>query len=109
MNQSDVSQQLAEQFLEALVANDVTKYEQIIGEDATMRLYRWDGLETYRPRGLLIGRLMAEWSAWPDPVLESWSILCDKERVAIEFRIQATENQRYVEHDRPAFITINNK
>ena len=51
-------------------------------------------------------RFMDEWSSWPDPTLEVFDVLRHGDRVAVEFRIQATENQRYVEHNRSAFLTI---
>ncbi|HTP07968.1 MAG TPA: GNAT family N-acetyltransferase, partial [Anaerolineae bacterium] len=43
---------------------------------------------------------------WPDPTLESFEVLAQDDRVAVEFRIQATEHDRYVEHNRSAFLTI---
>ena len=98
--------QLAQEFIDALVANDVAKYQAILAEDAGMRVGRWDGGEAYRPRARVIQRLMDEWSAWPDPKLETLAILADGERAAVEFRIQATENNRYMEHNRSAFLAI---
>jgi predicted N-acetyltransferase YhbS/ketosteroid isomerase-like protein len=98
--------QLAYDFLSALAANDPTQYERVLHEDVGMRLGRWDGGEAYRPRDRVMRRLMEEWAAWPDPTLEAHTVLADGERVAVEFRIQATENQRYVEHNRAAFLTI---
>jgi len=71
-----------------------------------MRLHRWDGLEVYRPRTRVMGRLVEEWSSWSDPTLESFDVISQGDRVAVEFRIQATENARYVEHNRSAFLTI---
>ena len=75
-------------------------------EDAGIRIGRWDKGEVYRPRWRVVKRLMEEWSAWPDPTLEPFDVLADEDRVAIEFRIQATEHDRYVEHNRSAFLTI---
>ena len=40
------------------------------------------------------------------PSLEGFDIVGTGDRVAVEFRIQATENDRYVEHNRSAFLTI---
>jgi hypothetical protein len=68
----------------------------------------WDGREVYRPRSRVAARLMPEWSSWSDPTLEVFDVLAHAyaDRVAVEFRIQATENQRYVAHNRSAFLTI---
>ncbi len=102
---SDMNQ-LAQDFMAVLCSNDPTRYEAMLSEDAGMRLNRWDGREIYRPRKHVMARLMEEWSGWPDPVLETFDVLAQGDRVAIEFRIQATENDRYVEHNRSAFLTV---
>jgi predicted N-acetyltransferase YhbS len=98
--------ELAQQFLAALAANDAAHYEAVLSEDAALRLGRWDGSENYRPRRRVVQRLQEEWSAWPDPTLETFTIMAEGDKAALEFRIQATENDRYVEHNRSAFLTI---
>jgi ketosteroid isomerase-like protein/predicted N-acetyltransferase YhbS len=98
--------ELAQQFLAALSANDTARCEAVLSDDAALRLGRWDGSELYRPRWRVIQRLTDEWSAWPDPRLETLTIMSDADKAAIEFRLQATENHRYVEHTRSAFLTI---
>jgi hypothetical protein len=55
-----------------------------------------------------MARFMEEWSSWPDATPESFDVLLQGDRVAVEFRIQATEHERYVEHNRSAFLTIKN-
>ncbi len=104
---SDLNQ-LAQDFMDALSANDPARYEAVLHEEVGMRLNRWDGREIYRPRSHVMARLMEEWSSWPDPTLETFDVLAHAhaDRVAIEFRVQATENKRYVEHNRSAFLTI---
>lgn len=98
--------QLAQDFMAAIAAPDLARYDAVLSEDAGLRIHRWDGRELYRPRQRVAQRLMEEWAAWPDPTLETFDILADENRVAIEFRIQATEHDRYVEHNRSAFLTI---
>ena len=100
------AKQLAQEFMAALASNEAARFEAILSEDAGLRLGRWDGGELYRPRWRVVQRLMDEWSAWPDPTLETLTIMADGDKVAIEFRLQATENDRYVEHNRSAFLTI---
>jgi hypothetical protein len=97
---------LANAFLAALAANDTVPYEQVLAENAGMRIWRWDGSEAYRPRGRVALRLIEEWAAWPDAKIELISLLADDRRAALEFRIQATENARYIEHNRSAFLEI---
>ena len=99
-------QQLAQDFLNALSSNDPARYEAVLSEEVGMRLNRWDGREIYRPRKRVMQRFIDEWSSWPDPSLEGFEIVATGDRVALEFRIQATENDRYVEHNRSAFLTI---
>ncbi len=99
-------QQLAQQFLDALSSNDPARYEAVLHEDVGMRLHRWDGREIYRPRARVTARLMEEWSSWSDPSLESFDVIAQDDRGALEFRIQATEHDQYVEHNRSAFLTI---
>jgi predicted N-acetyltransferase YhbS len=97
---------LAEAFLAALAANNTDRYDQLLAEDAGLRIWRWDGGEAYRPRERVALRLIEEWSAWPDATIERISVLADAQRAAIEFRIQATEDARYVEHNRSAFLAV---
>jgi hypothetical protein len=72
------------------MANDAAQYETVLSEDAALRLGRWDGGELYRPRQRVVQRLRDEWSAWPDPTLETFTLMADGDKVAIEYRIQAT-------------------
>jgi predicted N-acetyltransferase YhbS/ketosteroid isomerase-like protein len=102
---SDVTQ-LVQEFLAALASNNPTQFEAVLSEDVGLRLNRWDGREIYRPRKRVMQRFIDEWSSWPDPSLESFDVLAQGNRVAVEFRIQATEHDRYVEHNRSAFLTI---
>ena len=67
--------ELAQQFLAALSANDTAQYEAVLSDDAALRLGRWDGSELYRPRWRVIQRLSEEWSTWPDPKLETLTIM----------------------------------
>ncbi len=98
--------QLAQDFLAALTANDEVGYEAILSEDVGMLIERWDGRETYHPRHRVVRRLMEEWSAWPDPAMDLLNVLADGDQASVEFRIQATEDDRYVEHNRAAFLKI---
>lgn len=98
--------QLAERFIAALAANDPAAYAEILGEDVGMRVARWDGGEAFRPRANVVQRLVSEWSAWPDATVQSLSVIAEGERAAVQFRIQATENLRYMEHNRSAFLTV---
>jgi ketosteroid isomerase-like protein len=99
-------EQLAHEFMTAIGANDLAGYEAVLSEDAGLRLNRWDGREIYRPRQRVVKRFMDEWSAWPDATLETFDVLTNGDRIALEYRIQATENERYIEHNRSAFMTI---
>ena len=99
------SHTLSRQFLAAVAANDAAAYEAVLAPDAALRMWHWRGLDVRRPRKRVVARLMEEWSAWPDASLEVLSVVADGDRTALEFRIQTTEDQRYVEHNRAAFLT----
>ena len=92
--------QIANRFLNALTSNDARAYEYALTEDAGMRVWRWDGLVMLRPRRGVIEYLMNEWATWSEPTLETVSVIADTKRAAVEFRIQAREDGRYVEHNR---------
>ena len=98
--------QLAQAFMAALSSNDPARYAAVLSEEVGLRFNRWDGREVYRPRTRVVQRFMDEWASWPDPTLESFDVIATGDRAALEFRIQATENDRYVEHNRSAFLTI---
>ena len=97
---------LAQQFLAALAANDEKTFETILHPSVGLRFWRWDGSESHRPRARVVQRLRAEWAAWPDATLEPLSVLAEGERVAVEFRVQASEQGRYVEHNRSALLQM---
>jgi len=99
-------QQLAQDFLAALASGDPARLTEVLAEDAGMRIWGWEGGRAYRPRDRVMRALLDEWLAWPDPSLEIIGLLVNGNRVAVEFRIQATENGRYVEHNRAAFLTL---
>ena len=42
--------QLAYDFMTALSSSNTARYEAVLGEEAGLRLNRWDGREVYRPR-----------------------------------------------------------
>jgi GNAT superfamily N-acetyltransferase len=50
--------------------------------------------------------LIEEWSTWFDPSIELLNAIDGEDQVSLEFRIQATEHDRYVEHNRSAFLKI---
>jgi ketosteroid isomerase-like protein len=102
------TKQIADQFIAVFEANQSERYEAVLHEDASLRVWRWDGGEAHRPRARVIQCLMDERSAWPDATLEVFHTLADEEHVAMEFRIQATEQGRYVEHNRSVWLTIRN-
>jgi hypothetical protein len=99
-----VPKQLVKDFLAALASSDAGLYEAVLDEDARLFLMRWDGGEMYRPRRRVAERLISEWSSWSDATLEEITSLSEGDLAGVEFRIQATENQRYVEHNRSAFL-----
>ena len=101
-----MSNSIAEQFLAALASNDAAQYERVLREDVGLRVWNPYGCEVYRPRERVVKRLMDEWSAWNDATIETLSVVANDERVAVEFRIQATEHARYVEHNRAAFLVV---
>ncbi|CAG0933035.1 hypothetical protein TFLX_02860 [Thermoflexales bacterium] len=100
------TKQLVQEFMTALGSNEAARYETVLSDEVGLRLHRWDGHEVYRPRKRVMARLLDEWASWPDPTLESFDVIAQDARAAVEFRIQATENDRYVEHNRSAFLTI---
>ena len=101
--------QLAKDFLKAIASTNAALYETVLNEDASLLIGRWDGGEIYRPRQRVVERLVNEWSAWPDATLEEFTVIAEDDVVAMEFRIQATENQRYVEYNRSAFLKFKDR
>ncbi|HLF09993.1 MAG TPA: nuclear transport factor 2 family protein [Gammaproteobacteria bacterium] len=97
--------QVAGLFLEAFAANDVTRYEALLSEDARLRVSRLDGHEAHHSRRRVIRRLREEWSAWPDPALEIYRCLADETRALIEFRIRTTKNGQPVRQNWCAILT----
>jgi ketosteroid isomerase-like protein len=96
--------QIAQDFLTALSTNTAERYAEIFTEDVGLLIGRWDGGEIHRPQHRVITRLMSEWSAWPDPTIELLNAFGEDNYISVEFRIQATENDRYVEHNRSVIL-----
>jgi GNAT superfamily N-acetyltransferase len=102
----NLSNPIAEQFLAALASNDAAQYARVLRDDVGLRVWGASQTEIYRPRERVVKRLMDEWTAWNDATIETLSVTANDEHVAIEFRIQATEHARYVEHNRAAFLAV---
>jgi hypothetical protein len=105
MNAKDCARQLAKDFAAAL-GGDFDALAGLLAEDATLRLYRWDGLEGYRPRQRIVDRLRAEWTGWSEPTLETLSVMADEQRATVEMRIQTTDPAygRLVDHYRAVVL-----
>ncbi|MBI5651854.1 MAG: hypothetical protein HZC40_15670, partial [Chloroflexi bacterium] len=97
---------IAQQFLDAVIANDAARWETILTDDAGLRVATLRDGAVYRPRARVIKRLMDEASAWRDATVQLQSILIEDHRVAIQFRIQVTEHARYIEHNRAVFLAL---
>lgn len=97
---------LTQQFLKALISNEAARFDTCLHQDATLRIHGYSGLEIHRSQNLIVERLTAESADWPDPTVEIFTQHATDNKTAVEFRIQATENGRYVEHNRAAFLTI---
>jgi ketosteroid isomerase-like protein/ribosomal protein S18 acetylase RimI-like enzyme len=100
------AKQVAQDFLDALKTNTAEQYAKIFTDDVGLMIGRWDKSEIHRPQHRVITRLMSEWSAWPDPRVERLNVFGEGNQVSVEFRIQATESDRYVEHNRSAILRI---
>ena len=97
---------IAHAFLDALASKDSTRYERVLHPDVGMRVWGWKEIKVHRPRAKVMQYLIDEWSAWSDATLEKLSVVTGDALIAIEFRIQATENGRYVEHNRSGFLKL---
>ena len=101
-----ISEQTAQAFLHALISHDAERYSALLAENCSLRLWRWDGSESHRPRQRVVARLLEESASWADADIETFTVLAGEHQMTIEFRIQATENGRYVEHNRSAFLSF---
>lgn len=97
---------LGQAFLTALASRDAAAYESVLSESAGMRILRWDRVEAHRPRERVARRLVEEWSAWSDPHLEPLNTVASGDCIALEFRIHAVEDGRFVSHNRSAFLKL---
>ncbi|MBI5303135.1 MAG: GNAT family N-acetyltransferase [Chloroflexi bacterium] len=97
---------IAQQFLDALVANDAARFDAILAPDAGLRLSGVPSSEAHRPRERVVRRLLDESAMWRDARVQMLSAVSEGDCVAMQFRIQATEHERYVEHNRAAFLTL---
>ncbi|MBI1801929.1 MAG: GNAT family N-acetyltransferase [Chloroflexi bacterium] len=98
--------EVARQFIAALAANDEAACLNVLHPDVGLRVWAWNGSESHRPRARVLRRLMDERAAWPDAILETFRLLADGARVAVEFRIQATEQGRLMEHNRSVVLEV---
>lgn len=74
-------------------------------DDVTLRVWRWDGSIALRGRRRVLDWFREEWQGWPDASLEVFSPP-DPQPSAVQFRIQATEDGRYLDHNRALFATL---
>ncbi len=57
-----------------------------------------------RGRQRVLDWLAEEWRGWPDPTLEVFAPPAEPQAGAVQFRIYATEDGAYVEHNRALFL-----
>jgi hypothetical protein len=95
---------LIERALSQLYGEHVPNTPDLLHEDVTLRVWRWDGLITTRGRDRVAGWFRDEWAGWTDATLEVFAPLAESDRAAVEFRIQATEGRRYIEHNRTLWV-----
>lgn len=108
------TEQIAREFLAAWGSGDQSRFEAVLADEVGLRFWGTSWLESARPRARVLGRLLGEWRSWPDASLEILNIVAGPDpadekgpgRAAVEFRIQGTENGRYVERYRSAFLTL---
>ena len=100
------AKQIAQQFLDALIANDAARFDALLAPDVGLRLSGIHGGEAHRPRVRVVRRLLDESTTWRDARGQLIAAMAEEDRIAIQFRIQATEHERYVEHNRAAFLTM---
>ena len=84
---------------------DETLWAALLKEDVTLRVWRWDGSIAARGRQRVVDWLREEWDGWPDATLEVYAPAGQAEASGVQFRIQATEDGRFVEHNRALFVT----
>ena len=84
---------------------DTAELRSSLREDAILRVWRWDGAIATRGRQRVVDRLQQEWQDWSDASLEVFAPAGETQPAAVQFRIQAMESGRYVEHNRALFIT----
>jgi GNAT superfamily N-acetyltransferase len=77
----------------------------LLREDVTLRVWRWDGSVAARGKQRALDLLHEEWLGWPDPTLEVFPPANQDTATSVQFRIQATEDGRYVEHNRALFVS----
>lgn len=92
--------------LSAIAEGTAPGVEAALHEDVSLRVWRWDGLISTRGRDRVAGWFRAEWTGWTDATLELFTPLAEGDRAAVEHRIQATEAERYVEHNRSLWVKL---
>lgn len=101
-----MSAEILQAFLDALLTDDARAWDGVLAQDVGLRVYRCDGLEAYRPRQFAADFFQRERAGWTDATIARLSAMQEGDCIAVEFRIQATEGARYIEHNRVAFLTV---
>lgn len=98
----------AQKFLDACAAPTADLLNQILAEDSRVRIWSWQGRQVARDRARVIGLVRDDTERWTDARYTLLNVVGDAEKIAMEYRIQATENERYGEHNRAGFLEIAN-
>ncbi len=93
-------------FVQALTASDPTALEALLTPDVGLREYATDHLRGLRGRDKVVRHFQDDRAAAPDMSIELLSAVGDEERVAVEYRVQYTLDDRYVEDFRAAFLRV---
>lgn len=92
--------------IHALAANDRERLATILTPDVCLRVYTPDHFRLVRGFEKVWAAFHEDVDAAPDTRIELLSVVENADRAAIEYRLQYTRDQRYLEEYRSAFLQI---
>ncbi len=89
----------------ALISAEPRTYLRLLADDAVLRMWRWDGVESHGGAVLVAERLAEEAAAWVDPRIDVARPVANGRREVVELRLTTGPVLARVAHQRCLVVT----
>lgn len=95
---------MAAHLVRALASRDADALRELFDEDATLRVWDWQGAGAHRPIEFVLDELAEQSRDWIPGTLEIFRVLADETSAAMDFRVQCRDGAAALDQGYAVFI-----